>query len=215
MDDDCAGADDWLLDIALAAISRARNISLATITARMKRPPFWTEVWPGEHYKFLAALVDVVRPVGIVEIGTHLGLSALALLEYGEPGSKLVTYDIVPWHAFGESCLRMEDFAHGRIVQSIADLADMSTLDLHRDVLRDAELIFVDGPKDGHFESDFLSNLRSVKFKKAPLLVFDDIRLWNMLSIWRSIQVPKLDVTSFGHWSGTGLVHWTRSEDAP
>lgn len=42
-----------------------------------------------------------------------------------------------------------------------------------------------------------------------PILVFDDIRAWNMLAIWREIRMPKLDLTSFGHWSGTGLVDWT------
>jgi len=39
-------------------------------------------------------------------------------------------------------------------------------------------------------------------------VLFDDIRLWNMLDIWRSIDFPKLDLTSFGHWSGTGVVQW-------
>jgi hypothetical protein len=38
--------------------------------------------------------------------------------------------------------------------------------------------------------------------------MFDDIRLMNLLSIWRGIQRPKMDITSFGHWSGTGLVDW-------
>jgi hypothetical protein len=40
-------------------------------------------------------------------------------------------------------------------------------------------------------------------------LVFDDIRIWNMLRIWREIVRPKLDLTSFGHWTGTGIVDWT------
>lgn len=38
--------------------------------------------------------------------------------------------------------------------------------------------------------------------------LFDDIRVWNMLAIWRGIRRPKLDLTSFGHWSGTGLVDY-------
>jgi hypothetical protein len=38
--------------------------------------------------------------------------------------------------------------------------------------------------------------------------MFDDIRFWNMLRIWRNVAAPKLDITSFGHWSGTGLVDW-------
>ena len=27
-----------------------------------------------------------------------------------------------------------------------------------------------------------------------------------MTSLWRSINSPKIDATSFGHWSGTGIV---------
>jgi hypothetical protein len=29
-----------------------------------------------------------------------------------------------------------------------------------------------------------------------------------MLGVWRGIARPKLDLTSFGHGSGTGLVRW-------
>jgi hypothetical protein len=29
-----------------------------------------------------------------------------------------------------------------------------------------------------------------------------------MLDIWYNLDKPKLDLTSFGHWSGTGLVEW-------
>jgi hypothetical protein len=43
-----------------------------------------------------------------------------------------------------------------------------------------------------------------------PIVIFDDIRLMSMVYIRRSIDKPKLDITSFGHWSGTGLVEWTR-----
>ena len=38
--------------------------------------------------------------------------------------------------------------------------------------------------------------------------MFDDIRLLNMIEQWRALPRPKLDLTSFGHWSGTGLVDW-------
>jgi hypothetical protein len=27
-----------------------------------------------------------------------------------------------------------------------------------------------------------------------------------MVNLWRRIDSPKIDLTSFGHWSGTGLV---------
>lgn len=54
-----------------------------------------------------------------------------------------------------------------------------------------------------------LSGRADLVLPGQPILVFDDIRAWNMLAIWREIRMPKLDLTSFGHWSGTGLVDWT------
>ena len=70
-------------------------------------------------------------------------------------------------------------------------------------------MIFVDGPKDGKFESVLMDRFQEIGLPQKPLLVLDDIRVWNMLSIWRNLRLPKLDVTSFGHWSGTGFVDWT------
>lgn len=45
--------------------------------------------------------------------------------------------------------------------------------------------------------------------QEKVLLVIDDIRLWNVLEIWESIASPKLDVSGFGHYTGTGLVELT------
>jgi hypothetical protein len=37
------------------------------------------------------------------------------------------------------------------------------------------------------------------------LLVLDDIRLLPMVTLWEDLRLRKLDLTSFGHWSGTGI----------
>ena len=75
-------------------------------------------------------------------------------------------------------------------------------------LLEQADIIFIDAAKDGICEPRLIENLRRVSFKTPPLVIFDDIRLRNMLRVWREISAPKLDVTSFGHRSGTGLVKW-------
>jgi predicted O-methyltransferase YrrM len=174
----------------------------------MKYPPYYPDVWPGEHYKLLAGLVQELEPRVVVEIGTYTGLSALTILAHLRPESRLVTFDITPWQSFGDTVLSEADFQDGRLEQVIADLGERAAFDRHADLLRAAKLIFVDGPKDGVFERRFLEHLRALSPQSQPVLVFDDTRLWNMLRIWREISRPKLDVTSFGHWSGTGLVHW-------
>jgi predicted O-methyltransferase YrrM len=208
-DDDHRQPDDFLLDLAIRAVSRARTVSVAEVVRRMKAPPYYPDVWPGEHYRLLAALVEELRPQVVVEVGTYTGLSALTMLTHLQPGGRLITFDVAPWRTFQDNTvLNDADFANGRLEQMIADLGDRATFDQHANLLGTADLMFLDGPKDGVFERRFLDQLATRPLANQPVLVFDDTRVWNMLRIWREIDRPKLDLTSFGHWSGTGLVHW-------
>ena len=204
--DDCSRPSEYLLDVALGAIRETRKISMPEISARIKTPPYLTEVWPGEHYKLLAGLMVYLRPQSVVEIGTATGLSALTMKEFLPSEAKLVTFDIARWETFAATVLRKEDFTDGRLVQIIDDLSVPAVMEKHADLLRNADFIFLDAPKDGKFEPRFLTMLAKIPFTKPPLLLFDDIHLWNMLAVWRNIRAPKIDLTSFGHWSGTGLV---------
>jgi predicted O-methyltransferase YrrM len=208
LDDERARPSDRLLDLALRAASRARTVSMGEVVARMKQPPYYPDVWPGEHYKLLAALVLECRPRTVIEIGTATGLSALAMQQHLPRGARLYTFDIREWSTFADTCLKREDFADGSLAQIIGDVSDAAVLRSHGELFRAAELIFVDGPKDGRFERILLQRLADLGLAGQPILIFDDIRVWNMLAIWREIGMPKLDLTSFGHWSDTGLVDW-------
>lgn len=212
-DDEPSGPSARLIDIAMASVAAARTINLPQVSARVPEPPLWPDVWPGEHYRLLAGLVEVTQPKVVVEIGTYTGLSALAMLNRLPAGSKLVTFDILPWKTIEHTHLRDEDFASGQLQQVIADLGDPQVFSQQLTLLQSADLIFVDGPKNVTFEEDFLRHLDRCELPRKPLVVFDDIRLWNMLHIWRGISRPKLDLTSFGHWSGTGLVDWTQTSE--
>ena len=207
-DDDVAAPSDALIDIALKSVNRARRISMQAVTARMKNPPFWPEVWPGEHYKLLAGIVAEIAPKTVVEIGTAAGLSALAMLQTLPTNASLHTFDIIPWDQFPDTCLQKGDFVEGRLQQWIGDVGDVEVMRQHAGLFSCADFIFIDGPKDGIFEQKLLDQFCSMELAGRPLLLFDDIRVWNMLAIWRRIKKPKLDLTSFGHWSGTGLVTW-------
>lgn len=135
-------------------------------------------------------------------------MSALSMMKYLPPKSKFLTFDIVPWQNDPESILTMEDFVDGRLVQIIDDLSNLLTFIKYRDDFGETDLLLIDAAKDGVMEKRLINHFQSVQFRSHPILVFDDIRLWNMLKIWREISFPKLDLTSFGHWSGTGLVEW-------
>jgi predicted O-methyltransferase YrrM len=207
-DDDPATPSPRLIDAAMQSVAAAQSIQLPNVSARVPQPPHWPDVWPGEHYRLLAGLIQVLQPRVVVEIGTYTGLSALAMLDRLPPASRLVTFDILPWNSIPHTHLCPTDFASGQLEQVISDLASPSAFQRHLPLLQQADLIFVDGPKDVVFEERFLQHMDRAQLPRQPLIVFDDIRLWNMLRIWRTIARPKLDLTSFGHWSGTGLVDW-------
>lgn len=207
-DDDPAAPSDRLLDIALQAVQAARGVTMDHVVERMTHPPYYPDVWPGEHYKLLAGLACAMQPATVIEIGTAAGLSALAMRPFLPPGGRIYTLDIVPWREFPGVVLKEDDFADGAITQIIADVSDPAVMRGHTALFRTADLIFVDGPKDVRFEATLVERLGELRFAKPPIVVFDDIRLWNMLKIWRDLRRPKLDLTSFGHWSGTGLVDW-------
>ena len=176
---------------------------------RRVRSTVWSpETWPGEHYRLLAGLVAHLRPRTIVEIGTHTGISALSLLKYLPPAGTLVTFDLIPWDKVPGTCLEPGDFADGRLSQRIANLADPAMFHQQAPLLSKADLIFVDGPKDRRFEPALAAHLNTLAFGNAPWVIFDDIYDLNMLRFWRELSRPKIDISSFGHWTGTGLVHW-------
>ncbi len=133
----------------------------------------------------------------------------LAMLPDLQEGARLVTFDVVPWTEIEECLLLPEDFADGRLAQVIADVGDAQQAPRHADLIRAADLVFVDAAKDGQLERRILANFDAIGLKDGAIVVFDDIRVWNMLDIWRGIKRPKLDLTSFGHYSGTGLIDWT------
>jgi predicted O-methyltransferase YrrM len=200
-----------LLDLAARSIEHARHEDLSDIDARMPHEPRWPNLWPGEHYRLLAGMVATLRPSVVVEIGTYQGLGALALAKRLPPGGKVFTFDVVPYDRVPEHCFRPSDFegAGGSITQIIADLVSRDAQERHRALIESAELIFVDAAKDGRMEKEFLDYFERLRFRTPPIVVFDDIRVWNMLGIWHRVRRPKLDLTSFGHHTGTGLIDWS------
>jgi len=196
-----------LIDLTLDAVRAVRDVNLDDILSRPDAPE-WARCWPGEHYYFLAALMKVLRPMVVVEIGTDTGLSALVMHKFQPPGGKLVTYDVVPWAKVEEHVVRDPDF-DGTLEQRLADLSNPQVMEQHRDLLESTEFFFIDAPKDNVFEYRLMENFQRLNFRKPPILMFDDTKLMSMLRFWDELKHPKLDVTSFAHWSGSGLVEWS------
>jgi predicted O-methyltransferase YrrM len=198
-----------LIDLGLQAANRAGTIDLRRVSDRVPAGQVrYPDVWPGEHYRLLGALVDLLRPRNVLEIGTGQGLSALAMLQYLPPEGHLATFDLVRWDKCAGTRMTAADFVDGRLAQYVDDLSDPAVFARHAELLQTADLVFLDAAKDGRLEQALLDNFSGLSFAKPPLFILDDIRLKNMVKVWRDIGRPKLDLTSFGHWSGTGLVEW-------
>jgi predicted O-methyltransferase YrrM len=194
-----------LIDTVLKAGLRALEIDLAEVRDRSSSAGKLVSLYPGEHYRLLAALVESIKPSLVVEVGTFTGLSALAILSTLPKDGTLVTYDITPWDKFDDTVLTASDFVGGRLKQRIGNLAQPDYFSQNAELLRSASMVFIDGPKDGRFEPQFFGLLMTVRREKPAWVIFDDIRLWKMTKFWRDIGLPKFDATSVGHWSGTGI----------
>lgn len=198
-----------LTDLALDA---AREASRTPVTSLLERAgsvgspsTAWVDTFPGEHYRLLAALVQVLQPRLVIEIGTYTGASALAFMEHAGRDTRVVTYDLIPWNELDGSLLSPEDFQDGRLEQRIGDLAAPEYWSTQQALFLEADLIFLDGPKDGVFEPKMLETLAQLRTDTGFVLVVDDIRFLEMIQPWSQFPPPRLDLTSFGHWSGTGL----------
>ena len=133
-------------------------------------------------------------------------MSYRIFLDYSQKKSHLHTFDIVSWQKFN-SHLKSDDFDNYKVTQYLYDLSIDDNFNKFSHLINKADLFFLDGPKDGIFEYELLEKISRLKLdNKERILIIDDIRFLNMIALWRSIKSPKLDLTSFGHWSGTGVV---------
>jgi predicted O-methyltransferase YrrM len=147
-----------------------------------------------EHYRLLANISMQMPDNSIIaDIGTSQGLSALAL-SYNS-NVKVISYDIVDTSKFTHSMAKK-----GNIEFIIKD----ALLDIDR--IKYASVIMLDiDPHDGIQEKNFINLLEKVNYK--GIIVCDDINLNDaMRSWWSSVKQKKMDVTVYGHFSGTGII---------
>jgi predicted O-methyltransferase YrrM len=211
LDDEPYQPNERLIQLGLQAANRAFELNLSSLSKRF-HPDLqrFVNTYPGEHYRLLTALMEILKPALAIEIGTYQGAGCLAMKAGLPQNSRLITYDIIPFAEIENSGLNPVDF-DGRMEQRLVDLSRPLEAEAEMDLLSQADFIFVDAAKDGQMERDFIALFDRIPFHKPPVVMFDDIRFVSMIPIWRSIAHPKLDMTSFGHWSGTGLVEWTRT----
>lgn len=153
---------------------------------------------PREHYKLLALLSTLVPPSKrIIDIGTCYGDSALAL-SYN--GHHVETFDVED--RVGERILPAS------VRRTLVDLFDPDQRDSWKNDLLTSGLILIDiAPHEGSKELELVQWLQANDY--SGLIVLDDIWWYKEMrdNLWYRID-PKYrtDLTSLGHWSGTGVV---------
>jgi len=159
----------------------------------------------------LAALGIQLNSKHIIELGTHTGNSAYVLAYANRTlnnNNKITTFDI-----------QLKDrilVDNTNITYLIKDLFNKDIRENNRDFLLSSDIIFIDiDPHEGILEYDMYIWLKDNKYK--GLILFDDIHLGrghmgstsghSMQEFWNKVdKSDKIDLTSVGHWSGTGLV---------
>lgn len=207
-DDDPGQMNDRLFNLVTQAITLARTADFGFLDARESTEPRWYRHWPGEHYAFLAGLFQVLKPRLAIEIGTFTGMASLTMAANLPAGGQLVTFDVMSWDKVPNTWLRQNDLSDGRICQVIANLSVEAQFQKHIDLIRNADFFLIDAPKDHYTEQCIISFLEKTNFVTKPIVMFDDTRFLNMIDLWRKIARPKMDVTSFAHWCGSGVVDW-------
>jgi hypothetical protein len=159
---------------------------------------------PGrQHYALLAWLSTRFTDKELFDIGTHQGSSAAALAF--ETTNQVHSFDIT---------LSKLQHAKPNVTYHEQDLWDPATRDQWKSRLLASPLIFLDiDPHDGQREWEFFLWLQTHDYK--GMLLLDDIWYFKAMRdvLWYQIPenetIRKWDLTSLGHWSGTGLVDFS------
>lgn len=146
-----------------------------------------------EHYKLLAYLSTVISSKKIIDIGTYFGFSATAFA-YNKD-KQIISYDIYDWIPDDKTTVKSLDNVQLKVMNCLYDI----------DNIIDTDLIMIDIDHNGNNELDILNALRKANYKGLVLL--DDIGLNDeMVKLWNDIPEKKIDVSSVGHWSRSGLI---------
>lgn len=148
-----------------------------------------------EHYKLIAYLATQITGKQYIDIGTYFGFSALALSL--DDNHQVVTYDVCDWIPDNQtSTVKNKTNIEMKLMNCVNDM----------DIVSKVDLIILDiDPHDGVEEQVIIKALEENGF--SGILLLDDIHLnKDMQMFWDNITQKKYDLTTVGHWSGTGAL---------
>lgn len=158
-----------------------------------------------EHYKLLRYIAQHLHDEIIVDLGTHVGSSAIVLASNSK--NQVYTYDVKKRLLLTNRFAEHNKFNNISIrVGNIFDLGQET-------ILLKSAFIFLDTAHTGDFEQKVLDYLIDNDYQ--GFIIYDDIHEYEeMVSFWENIaeseKYTKEDITFLGHNTGTGLIDFTK-----
>lgn len=150
----------------------------------------------GKNHHILIAYLTSQLPEGsfVADFGTNFGASALAFAS--NPDVTVYTYDLEDYFpSEGLTCKSLKNvrFVKGDCIK-------------HLHLFSNTSIILLDiAPHDGYQEKIVLEGLKKNDYK--GIVICDDIDYSDaMRDFWTAVNYKKMDVTKYGHWSGTGII---------
>ena len=159
---------------------------------------------PGkEHYKLLSYFSTLFNNSNIMDIGTHMGYSAVAL-SYNKSNT-IYTFDIIDKVSDNIKSIQNINFCYD-------NLFNKDTFYKWKKTILSCPFIFLDvDPHNGTMELDFLSYIKEIGY--SGFIICDDIWYFKDMrnNFWYKIEDEyKYDLTNIGHWSGTGIITFNK-----
>jgi len=156
---------------------------------------------PGEnHYRLLSYLSTLFNNSLIIDIGTHIGQSSLAL-SYNESNT-IYTFDIF------DKVYNKKIKSRKNINFFQDDLFDTKVQEKWKNHILNSAFIFLDvDPHNGNMEIEFYNYLKEIDYK--GFVVCDDIWFFKEMrdNFWYKIPNKyRYDLSDIGHCSGTGII---------
>lgn len=144
-----------------------------------------------EHYKLLTYIASLVNDAVILDLGTHIGCSCLALSS--NVNNTIHSFDLVNRRVVNQPTNNNHFY--------IEDILQTENISL----FEKANIVMLDTAHEGPFEQAVYEHLQKIDWK--GILLLDDIFLNpEMTAFWDGITHEKRDITHLGHFSGTGIV---------
>jgi hypothetical protein len=160
-----------------------------------------------EPYRLLNYFASIINNSIIIDLGTSNGASAIALSH--NKTNHVYSFDILDRTqiSYIQNNNVFEQVSHFLNVDFIVTEKFIK----YKDLILKSKLIYLDIDHSGEIEKQLLDML--VKENYKGYVILDDIHEFpGLTKIWQS-QYPnckKIDLTKYGHWSGTGLLDFTK-----